>query len=75
MTPFNYGKKADIILINRNKTHLYPENDICTNLVYSANGADVDTVIIDGKLVNYDSFRNNKSKVDESEDIENDIRY
>ena len=45
------GKKADIILINRNKTHLYPENDICTNLVYSANGADVDTVIIDGKLV------------------------
>ncbi len=44
------GKKADMILINTNKTHLYPENDLCTNLVYSANGADVDTVIIDGKI-------------------------
>lgn len=45
------GKKADMIFINTDKTHLYPENDLCTNLVYSANGADVDTVIIDGKLV------------------------
>jgi 5-methylthioadenosine/S-adenosylhomocysteine deaminase len=45
------GKKADIILINTNKTHLYPENDLCTNLVYSANGSDVDTVLIDGKIV------------------------
>ena len=45
------GKKADIICINRNKTHLYPENDICSNLVYSANGADVDTVIVDGKII------------------------
>lgn len=45
------GKKADIIFINTNKTHLYPENDLCTNLVYSANGADVDTVIVDGKII------------------------
>ena len=45
------GKKADLIFINTNKTHLYPENYLCTNLVYSANGADVDTVIIDGKLI------------------------
>lgn len=45
------GKKADLIFINTNKTHLYPENDLCSNLVYSANGADVDTVIIDGKVI------------------------
>lgn len=45
------GKKADIILINLEKTHLEPSYDICTNLVYSANGQDVDTVIIDGKIV------------------------
>ena len=45
------GKKADMIFINTNKTHLYPENDLCKNLVYSANGADVDTVMIDGKIV------------------------
>ena len=45
------GKKADLIIINKDKTHLYPENDLCTNLVYSANGADVDTVIVDGKVL------------------------
>ena len=45
------GKKADMIFINTDKTHLYPENDLCTNLVYSANGADVDTVMINGKIV------------------------
>lgn len=45
------GKKADMIFINTDKTHLYPENDLCTNLAYSANGADVDTVMIDGKIV------------------------
>lgn len=39
------GKKADLIFINTNKTHLYPENDLCTNLVYSANGADRKSVV------------------------------
>lgn len=45
------GKKADIILIDINKPHLFPENDLITNIVYSANGADVNTTIIDGKIV------------------------
>ena len=45
------GKKADLILINQNKTHLFPINDICSNLVYSATGQDVDTVIINGKVI------------------------
>ena len=45
------GKKADIIFIKTDKIHLTPENDVSANIVYSANGADVDTVIIDGKLV------------------------
>lgn len=45
------GKKADLILIDIKKPHLYPNNDIITNLVYSANGADVETVIIDGNVV------------------------
>ena len=45
------GKKADIIFIKTDKIHLTPENDIATNIVYSANGADIDTAIIDGKLV------------------------
>jgi len=45
------GKKADIIIIDVQKPHLYPQNDICALLAYSANGADVDTTIIDGKVV------------------------
>lgn len=45
------GKKADMIFVNMDKIHLCPENDICTNIVYSANGADVDSVMIDGNLV------------------------
>ena len=45
------GKKADIIFIKTDKIHLQPDNDVCTNLVYSANGADVDSVMIDGNLI------------------------
>ena len=45
------GKKADMIFIKSDKIHLTPENDVAANIVYSANGADVDTVIIDGKIV------------------------
>lgn len=45
------GKKADMIFIKTDKLHLCPENDICTNIVYSANGSDVDTVIVDGKII------------------------
>ena len=44
------GKKADIILIDMNKAHLIPENDITINLVYACNGSDVDTVIINGEV-------------------------
>lgn len=45
------GKKADMIFIKTDKIHLCPENDVCANIAYSANGADVDTVIIDGKVI------------------------
>ncbi|MBS7640307.1 MAG: amidohydrolase [Candidatus Bathyarchaeia archaeon] len=45
------GKRADIILIDVNKPHLTPLHDIYAALVYSARGSDVDTVIIDGKVV------------------------
>lgn len=45
------GKKADIIVINTNDLRFTPENDIATTLVYSANGSDVETTIIDGKVL------------------------
>lgn len=48
------GKKADLIFIDIEKPHLYPHNDIYALLAYAAIGADVDTVIIDGKIVMQD---------------------
>lgn len=45
------GKKADIILIGLNKPHLTPLYNEYSHLVYAAGGADVDTVVIDGKVV------------------------
>ena len=45
------GKKADIIILGLNKPHLTPIYNEYSQLVYAANGADVDTVIINGKVV------------------------
>lgn len=45
------GKKADIILVDFSKPHLKPLHDVCAALVYSARGSDVDTVIVDGKIL------------------------
>jgi len=45
------GKRADIILIDLSKPHLKPLHDIYACLVYSARGSDVDTVIVDGKIL------------------------
>ncbi|NIS80126.1 MAG: amidohydrolase family protein [Anaerolineales bacterium] len=44
------GKKADVALIDFRKAHLTPCHDVYANLVYSASKADVDTVIIDGRI-------------------------
>ncbi|MGD0626894.1 MAG: N-ethylammeline chlorohydrolase, partial [Thermodesulfobacteriota bacterium] len=48
------GKKADIIILDLNRPHLQPVYNIVSQLVYSAVGADVRDVIIDGKLVMHD---------------------
>jgi len=45
------GKKADLILVDLSKPHTTPSPDIAATLVYSASGCDVDTVIVDGKLL------------------------
>lgn len=44
------GKKADIILLDFEKSHLIPKHNLISHLIYSANGSDVDTVIINGKI-------------------------
>ncbi len=45
------GKKADIILIDFKKPHLTPLHDPYANIVYSARGCDVETVIVNGKIL------------------------
>ena len=45
------GKKADLITIGMGKVHLSPLNDIYSSIVYSTIASDVDSVIIDGKIV------------------------
>lgn len=45
------GKKADIIIVDMEKPHIAPVHDPVASLVYCANGSDVETVIIDGKIV------------------------
>jgi 5-methylthioadenosine/S-adenosylhomocysteine deaminase len=45
------GKRADLILIDCRKPHLTPLYNPASHLVYAARGGDVDTVIINGRLV------------------------
>ncbi len=62
------GKKADLIILDLNKPHLIPINDIYSTLVYGANGSDVVTTIINGKIL----MENRKLiDIDENEVINN----
>lgn len=45
------GKKADLAVLNLNTPSLTPRNNLIAGLSYSANGSEVETVIIDGKIV------------------------
>ena len=45
------GKKADVILVDLLKPHLMPLNMPVYRVVSFANGADVDTVIVDGRVL------------------------
>jgi 5-methylthioadenosine/S-adenosylhomocysteine deaminase len=44
------GKQADIVLLDFEKPHLTPVHDIYANLIYAANKADIETVVIGGKI-------------------------
>jgi 5-methylthioadenosine/S-adenosylhomocysteine deaminase len=45
------GKCADLVLIDLNKPWMRPLNNLVSSLIYSANGSEVDTVIIDGEII------------------------
>jgi 5-methylthioadenosine/S-adenosylhomocysteine deaminase len=48
------GKKADITVVNIRKPHLVPNWMVVHRLVYEAVGQDVETVIVDGKILMQD---------------------
>ncbi len=45
------GKKADLITVDMKKPHLTPIRNVVSHLVYSSLGSDVDTVVVDGKVL------------------------
>ena len=45
------GKKADLVIIDFKKPHLCPLHNEISHLVYAAKASDVETVIINGKIV------------------------
>lgn len=45
------GRKADIVLVNMNGSHWYPRHDRLSLLTYAANANDVDTVLVNGKVL------------------------
>lgn len=45
------GKRADLILVDMNQPHLQPIHNVESLLAYSANGSDVDTTIVNGKVL------------------------
>lgn len=59
------GAHADCLLLNQNTVELVPSHNLISNMVYSANGSCVDTVICDGKVL----MENRKIK-DEDEIID-----
>jgi 5-methylthioadenosine/S-adenosylhomocysteine deaminase len=45
------GKKADIIIVDTGSVHMTPMYDPYSHTVYSAKGSDVDTVIVNGRIL------------------------
>jgi 5-methylthioadenosine/S-adenosylhomocysteine deaminase len=45
------GKRADLIVIDRERPHLTPAVDPWSAIVYSARGTDVRTVLVDGEVL------------------------
>ncbi len=45
------GKKADLVVIDLNRLHTTPSPNPISSLVYAATGAEVDTVVVDGRIV------------------------
>lgn len=60
------GYLADLIIVDINNLSHSPINNIVNSIVFSTTGADVDTTIINGKIL----YENKKFKLIEQEEIE-----
>jgi 5-methylthioadenosine/S-adenosylhomocysteine deaminase len=45
------GKRADLIILNIDQLHTTPRPDLVSTIVYAAVAGDVETVVIDGRVV------------------------
>jgi 5-methylthioadenosine/S-adenosylhomocysteine deaminase len=45
------GKRADVIVVDRDRPHLAPGPDPYSTLVYAVRGGDVRTTVVDGELL------------------------
>ena len=63
-------KLADIILLNVNVPHMLPLRNPLSNIIYSALGNDVDTVICDGQII----LENNELTMINESEIMEDIK-
>ena len=45
------GAGADLIFLNLNAPSMFPKNNVLSSLCYSANGSEVESVMIDGRFV------------------------
>ena len=64
------GKRADLVIVDLNSPHLVPLYNVYSQLVYATNGADVETVIIDGRIV----MQNRKLLTLDEESIKQEAR-
>lgn len=53
------GKKADIIILDLNKTLTYPNVDLITNIVHNVDSSNIDTTIINGEIL----YQNHKLNI------------
>lgn len=60
------GKLADIIILNLDTIVTKPVNDICSDIVYNVKGNNVETTIVNGKIL----MENRKLQVDNPEILE-----
>ena len=45
------GAKADLVLVDLNAAHIQPVGNVLAALVYNARGSDVDTLMVDGRVL------------------------